>query len=137
MATIAGTITSMSLVHKSFSGSGTTTRDRMETWLVLANFAAYTGSTDDASLAAVGAAISATARDGKTRTLIGAVPCMAGADANNQAVTFNGTSVAALTISTDDLTGELCSLNTVSTEVTSTSGTTYGVGIMVSVAVTG
>jgi len=136
MSTIAGTITSLSLMHKSYSGSGTTTRDAMETWMVLADFAAYTGSSDTASLAAVGAAISAQCRDGKTRTLISAQPAMAGSDANNQAVTFNGTSVAALTISTDDLTGELCTLNTVSTEVTATSGTTSGVGTAVCVAVT-
>lgn len=136
MSTIAGTIRSISLVHKSFQGSGTTTRDRIEVWLVTADFAAYTGSSDDATIAAVGAAISARVRDGATRTLLWGAPALCGADANNQAVEFCGTSVAALTISTDDFTGELCTVNTVSTEVTSTSGTTYGVGIMVGVAVT-
>jgi hypothetical protein len=136
MSTIAGTIRGITLVNKAFTGAGTTTRDRTEVYLVTADFAAYTGSSDDASLAAVGAAISARVRDGRTRTLAWAGPCNAGADANNQAVNFCGTSVAALTISTDDLTGELCSVNTVSTEVTSTSGVTAGVGIMVAVFVT-
>jgi hypothetical protein len=136
MSTIAGTIRSASLQSKAMEGAGTTTRDRMEVWLVTADFAAYTGSTDDASLAAVGAAISARARDGATRTLLWGAPAFCGADANNQAVNFCGTSVAALTISTDDFTGELCTVNTVSTEVTATSGVTYGVGILVGVAVT-
>jgi len=136
MATIAGTIRSINLKCKADQGAGTTTRDRLEVWEVSADFAAYTGSTDDASLAAVGAAISARARDGATRTLLWGAPSACGADANNQAVNFCGTSVAALTISTDDLTGELCTVNTVSTEVTATSGVTYGCKILVGVPVT-
>lgn len=136
MATIAGTIRGINLKSKAFQGSGTTVRDGLEIWEVTADFAAYTGSADTASLAAVGAAITARVRDGKTRTLAWGVPAYCGADANNQAVNFCGTSVAALTISTDDLTGELCDINTVSTELTATSGTTYGVGLMVGVFVT-
>src|SRR5260221_1310248 len=101
----------------------------MEVWEVEIDFAAYTGSTADASVAAVGAAITARARDGATRTLLWGATSKTGADANNQAVAFCGTAVAALTISTDDFTGELCTLNTVSTEVTSTSGTTKSVTI--------
>jgi len=136
MATINGTIRGINLVNKAFSGSGTTTRDKTEVYLVTCDFGAYTGSSDDATLPAVGAAITARVRDGRTRTLAWAGPAMCGADANNQAVNFCGTSVAALTISTDDLTGELCTVNTVSTEVTATSGTTVGIGIMVAVFVT-
>lgn len=136
MATIAGTIRSCSLQSKAMEGAGTSTRDRMEVWLVTADFAAYTGASDDASLTGVGAAISARARDGATRTILWGAPAYCGADANNQAVNFCGTAAAALTVSTDDLTGELCTVNTVSTEVTSTSGVTYGVGILVGVAVT-
>lgn len=136
MATITGTIRGISLVNRSWSGSGTTTRDLTEVWLVTADFAAYTGSSDDAALATVSASITARARDGRTRTLFWAGPCVAGADANNQAVNFCGASVAALTISSDSLTGELCTVNTISTEVTATSGTTAGVGILVAVTVT-
>lgn len=136
MPTINGTIRGLTLVNKAFSGSGTTTRDKTEVWMLTADFAAYTGAADDAALLLVSAEISARARDGRTRTLFWAGPCMAGADANNQAVNFCGTSVAALTISSDSLTGELCSVNTISTEVTSTSGVTSGVGIMVGVYVT-
>ncbi len=136
MATITGTIRGCTLVNKAFSGSGTTTRDKTEVWMLTADFAAYTGSTDDAALALVSAEINARVRDGRTRTLFWAGPCMAGADANNQAVNFCGASVAALTIASDSLTGELCTVNTISTEVTSTSGVTQGVGIMVGVYVT-
>lgn len=136
MSTIAGTIRSVNLKSKANQGAGTTTRDKLEVWEVTADFAAYTGSSDDASILAVGAAINARARDGATRTILWGAPAYCGADANNQAVNFCGTAVAALTVSTDDLTGELCTVNTVSTEVTATSGTTFGVGILVGVAVT-
>jgi hypothetical protein len=136
MATIHGTIRGCNLVSKAMQGAGTTTRDHLEVWLVTADFAAYTGSTDDADLLVVSATISGRVRDGKTRTLLWGAPAMCGADANNQAVNLCGTSVAALTISTDTLSGELCTVDTVSTEVTATSGTTYGVGILVGVSVT-
>lgn len=136
MATIAGTIRTVNLLHRAEKGAGTSTRDMTEVWEVSADFAAYTGSADTASLAAVGAAISARVRDGRTRTLKWGAPMYSGADANNQAVDFCGTSVAALTISTDDFTGELCDVNTVSTELTATSGVTKGVGIAVGVIVT-
>lgn len=136
MSLIAGTIRGINLKHKSYQGAGTTTRDFMEVWEVTADFGAYTGSTDTATLVAVGAAISARARDGRTRTLAWGGPAMAGGDANNQAVLFGGTAVAALTISSDDFTGQLNALNTVATEITTTSGTTYGVGISVCVFVT-
>jgi len=136
MATISGTIRGVSNVSKAFAGAGTTTRDRTEVWLVTADFGAYTGAADTAAISAVSAAISARAADGRTRTLLWGAPAHCGADANNQAVNFCGASVAALTISSDDFTGELCDVNTVSTEVTATSGITRGVGIMVGVAVT-
>ena len=135
MATISGTIQSANLLHKSTSGAGTTTRDRMELWMLTVDFAAYTGSADTAALAGVGAAISANIRDAQPRTPLWPATAKAGADANNQAVTFTGTSVAALAVSGDDLAGELSDLHSVSTEVTSTSGTTYGVGVCVCVAV--
>lgn len=136
MATITGTLRGCDLISKDFQGGGTTTRSMTEVWLVTADFAAYTGSSDDAALALVSATISGRARDGRTRTLFWAGPAIAGTDANNQAVNFCGASVAALTISTDSLTGELCTVNTISTEVTATSGATLGVGILVGVYVT-
>jgi hypothetical protein len=137
MTAQAGTIRSATLVSKAFNGAGTTTVDRTEVWLVTCDFHAYTGSTDTATLAAVGAAISSRVRDGATRTLAWGAPAFAGAEVTtNQAVLFGGTAVAALTISTDDFTGQLNAINTVATEITSTAGTTFGVGIMVGVFVT-
>ncbi len=136
MSTITGTLKSASLVSKANQGAGTTTRDKLEVWELTYDFAAYTGSTDDATVTGVPAAINAKARDGKTRTLLWGAPAFCGADTANQPVNFCGASVAALTISTNDFTGELCSVNTVSTEVTSTTGVTSSVGIMVGVAVT-
>jgi hypothetical protein len=137
MSTVAGTIRSISLMSKAMEGAGTTTRDRNEVWLVTADFGAYTGSSDTATIATVGAAITATARDGRTRTLMWGAPAFCGAEVTtNQPVNFGGTSVAALTISTDDFTGQLNAVNTVATEITSTAGTTFGVGIMVGVMVT-
>lgn len=136
MTTINGTIRGLTNVSKDYQGGGTSTRSLQEVWLVTSDFAAYTGSGDDAQIQNVSAAISSTARDGRTRTLLWGAPAIAGTDANNQAVNFCGASVAALTISSDNFTGELCAINAVSTEVTSTSGVTYGVGIMVGVAVT-
>jgi hypothetical protein len=136
MATIHGTIKGVDLVSKAMQGAGTTVRDQLEVWLVTMDFAAYTGASDDADVLLVSATISGRARDGRTRTLLWGAPAFCGADANNQAVNLCGTAVAALTISSDTLAGELCSVNTVSTEVTATSGTTFGVGILVGVAVT-
>lgn len=137
MSVVAGTIRSASLKSKAFEGAGTTTRDKTEVWEVTADFGAYTGSTDTASLLAVGAAISARARDGATRTILWGAPAYCGAEVTtNQPVLFGGTAVAALTVSTDDLTGQLNTINTVATEITSTAATTFGCGILVCVAVT-
>lgn len=136
MATITGTIRGINLLSRAEKGAGTTVRDMTEVWEVSADFGAYTGSSDDAALALVSASISAAARDGRTRVLKWGAPLKSGADANNQAVDFCGGSVAALTISSDSLTGELCSVNTISTEVTATSGVTKGVVIAVGVSVT-
>jgi hypothetical protein len=136
MATIHGTIRGITLLSRANQGAGTTTRDHLEVWLVTADFGAYTGSTDDADILLVSATISARVRDGRTRTLLWGAPAMCGADANNQAVNLCGTAIAALAISTDTLAGELCTVDTVSTEVTATSGTTFGVGILVGVSCT-
>lgn len=132
MANIDGTIRGVSLYSKAFSQTGTVSvRDRREVYMVTADFAAYTGSTDVARILGVGAAISDHCHDGKTRTVRFGVPAFAGGDSNNQSVFFTGTSVEAATVSTDDLTGQLSSAD--GTEVTSTSNTTFGVGVLVGV----
>ena len=134
MANIDGTIRGVKLESRAFSSVGTvTTRDRREVYLVTADFAAYTGSTDVARILAIGAGISAHVNDGKTRTVRWAAPALAGGDANNQAVFFTGTSVIAATVSSDDITGQLSAAD--GTEVTSTSGVTKGVAVYVGVDV--
>lgn len=102
MAVIAGTIRGLQCISRSFSGVGS-----REAWFITVDFGAYTGAADTASLSAVGAAIDATARDGKASTLRGGTCVLAGADTNKQAVYFTGTAVQALTVSGDNLTGQL------------------------------
>lgn len=100
MSVIAGTITGVSeLRAKEHPGR--------KAYLLTVDFAAYTGSSDTASISAVGATILAHTRNGKTVTLRGAVPIAPGYDTNAQAVYFTGTAVAAATVSSDALTGQL------------------------------
>lgn len=133
MATIAGTIRGIANVSKAFAGAAVSAsvRDTREVWLITVDFAAYTGASDDAAINAVGAAIDATARDGRTRTLRWGAPAFAGSDANNQAVFATGAAVQALTVSSDNLTGNLSVQ--AGTEVSTTSGTTKSVGVLVGV----
>lgn len=98
-----GTITGATLLHKSSFGS----IDARETWLVSVSFPAYTASSDTAIVNNVGAALSARARDSKTRTLVAAHTGQAGIDTNGTAVVFAAASSAPLTCSTDDISGEL------------------------------
>lgn len=121
MATQTGTITGVSLLRASGA---------RKTYVVTADFPAYTGASDDAKLAAVGAAIAAKTRNGKTNTLRGAICIAAGFDTAAQAVFFEGAAVAALTVSTDDLTGNLTTLADV--ELTSS---TASVGVELAVVV--
>jgi hypothetical protein len=136
MATINGIIRSCNLLRRAEKGAGTSVRDQTEVWEISADFAPYTGAADDAAILLVTSEVNARARDGKTRTLKWAAPLFAGADANNQAVDLCGASIAALAVSGETISGELCSVNTVSTEVTATSGVTKGVGVAVCFAVT-
>jgi uncharacterized phage protein gp47/JayE len=100
MAVINGTITGVSeLRAKSHPGR--------KAYLITAEFAAYTGAADTATVTGVGAAVLAHTRNGKTVTLRGSVPIAPGYDTNSQAVYFTGTSVQAGTVSSDDLTGQL------------------------------
>lgn len=123
MATISATIKGVTNVSKSFQMFGS-----REAWLLTCDFGAYTGASDTASIASVGATIDARARDGKTSTLRGAIPAFAGADTAAQAVYATGASVQALTVSSDDLTGNLS--NAAGTELTSATASS-GVGVIV------
>ncbi len=122
MATINGTITGATLLRANGA---------FKTYLVTANFPAYTGAADTATVTGLGAAILAKTRNGKTTTLK-AVQCIgAGKDAASTDVFFTGTSVWAGTISSDDATGHLAVA--AGTEISSTSGTTTGVELAVTV----
>jgi hypothetical protein len=105
MSLSAGTITGVSeLRAKEHPGR--------KAYLLTVDFtSAYTGSTDTASIAAVGATILAHTRNGKTVTLQGCVPIAPGYDTNAQAVYFTGTSVQAGTVSSDALTGQLSNID--------------------------
>ncbi len=128
MSVISGTIRGCSLVSDTFSGKG-----NRQVWLLTADFAAYSASGDSAALAGVGAAISAKARDSRSRTLRWAAPAFAGIDASGTAVyacgTTGGTQMA-LEVSTDALAGTLC--DSAGTEI-NTAGVTQGVGLLVGV----
>lgn len=124
MATINGTITGVSLLRA---------KDAYKTYLVTCSFPAYTGSADTATVTGLGAAILAKNRNGKTHTLK-AVQCIGpgkDAAATPLDVFFTGTSVWAGTISSDDATGHLAVA--AGTEITSTTGTTVGVELAVTV----
>lgn len=111
MATITGTLTGMTLIHANGA---------RKTYHVTADFAAYTGSSDDGTLTGVGAFIKGRNRNGKTHTLRGATCIGAGWDTANQAV-YTGT----CTVSTDALTFNLAVA--AGTEITATTGLTRGV----------
>ncbi len=121
MATINGSIKGVTQLA-SMSNTG------RKAYLVTADFAAYTGAADTATVTGVGAAILAHTRNGKTVTLRGSLPAIGGLDTNSQLVYFTGTSVQAGTVSSDDLTGQLSILD--GTEIT-TSTACKGVGLVV------
>lgn len=127
MSVINGTITGVTLLN---ANAG------FKTYLVTCDFAAYLGSGDTATVTGLGAAIKAKNRNGKTHTLK-AVQCIgAGKDAAAAPldVYFTGASVWAATISSDDATGHLAVV--AGTEITSTTGTSKGVQLAVTVVET-
>lgn len=124
MAVGNGTITGATLLRANGA---------LKTYLVTCNFGAYTGAADTATVTGLGAAILAKTRNGKTTTLK-SVQCIgAGKDGATTPldVFFTGTSVWAATISSDDATGHLAVA--AGTEITSTTGTTVGVELAVTV----
>lgn len=126
MSAIAGTITGVSQILKGNSGWGGTSTPSRETWLLTLSFAAYTGSSDTASVAAVIATINAHARDGKTRTFIAALPAGAGVDGASQAVYLCGPAAQVIaSLSSDAAAGNLA--DKAATELTATTGVTTGV----------
>lgn len=98
MATIHGSITGVSLLNANGA---------RKAYLVSVNFGTYTASSDDADVASVGAAIASHTRNGKTNTLRSAVCIGAGKTSAGADVYMSGSSVQALTVSSDTLTGNL------------------------------
>lgn len=96
MATITGVKGGISIVRRP-----TGPYDTRGVYLVPANFGAYVGANDDATITGVGAAITASIRDGKTRTLRSAVCVGAGYDGTRSVYT------GACTVSSDALTFNL------------------------------
>ena len=102
MAVIAGTIRGLTCISRVFTGFGS-----REAWLITADYAAYSGAADTASLVGIGAAIDATCRDGKASTLRAGSCAFPGADTAKQLAFLTGTAVQALTVSGDNFTGQL------------------------------
>ena len=123
MATINGTIKGVSLVQGNVNGVGA-----RKAYLLSCDFAAYTGSGDTATITGVGAAIASATKNGKTNTLRGGICVGPGADTAAQAVYCGGASVQALTVSSDDLTGNLTVA--AGTEITATTACS-GVQVLV------
>lgn len=121
MAVINGTIRGVT----NWAAPGLTGR---KAYLVTADFAAYSGAADTATITGVGAAILAHTRNGRTVTLRGSLPAVAGLDTNSQLIYFTGTAVQAGTVSSDDLTGQLSAADL--TEIASSTAC-KGVGVVV------
>lgn len=105
MTVQTGTIRGCTNVSSTFGGSG-----NREVWLLTVDFPAYSASGDSTTITGVGAAISARARDQKSRTLRWAAPAFAGIDASGvatYAVGTTGASQLAMEVSTDALNGVL------------------------------
>lgn len=135
MATQNGTILGVTLLSGDPAGSTSTVTGKTYTrkaYLLTCSFPAYTGSTDTATITGVGTAIATSTRNGAAVNLIAVVPALAGLDANAQGVHATGAASPAMTISnattTGDAAGQLSDAS--GAELTATSGTTIGVGVI-------
>lgn len=126
MGVIAPTMTGCTLLHGNSRGQG-----GLKTYLCTFSVPAYTSS-DTITISDVGATIATRTGNGKTNTLYCAMPVEPGIDTNGQACYLNGASVAAMTISSDTLTGELCD-STIGNILTSS---TAAQGCMLAITVT-
>jgi hypothetical protein len=97
MAARAGTISSITFPERVYTGIGT-----IQKAIVGFNIPVYAASSDEVTVAGVGAAIKSWSGSGKTCTLLSASFWDAGKDATGTALyPSDGTVVGALTISTD------------------------------------
>lgn len=135
MGTINGTITGVTLVSGNPAGPVATvssTKYNRKSYLCTVDFPAYTGSTDTMTITGIITAINAATRNGRALTLRAVIPAYAGLDANAQAVFAVGSASQIPTLSNTTTTGDAAGNlgDAAATEVTSTSGTTSGVGII-------
>jgi hypothetical protein len=119
MTARAGTISSITFPERNFSGVGA-----VQKAIVGFNIPAYAASSDEVTVAGVGAAIKSWSGNGKTCTLLSASFWDAGKDATGTALyPSDGTVVGALTISTDAVVTNVKAAD-LSTEATCDSGGT-------------
>lgn len=126
MAAQDATMTGCSLLHGNSRGDG-----NLKTYLCTFTVPAYTTSADTITMTSVGANIASHVKNGKTNTLKGAICVEPGFDTNAQEVYLTGTSVWAMTVSSDTLTGHLAV--EAGTEVASDA--TASAGIMLAITV--
>jgi hypothetical protein len=128
MTAISGSITGVSLLAAPNRGIGA-----LKAYEVTVDLGVYAGGADTLEIPLVGATIDAATKNGKTSTLNSAVPIGPGYNTTGGAVYMNGASVAAMAISTDSLTGELCD-STIGNEVDSTASTGHRLCVTVTEA---
>ena len=122
MATASGTITGVSLLRA---------KESLKTYLVTVDFAgSYTGASDTAEVANLGATIASHVRNGKSCTLK-SVQCIGAGKSGSTEAFFTGTAAWAATISSDAATGQLSVA--ACTEHSSLSEKTVGVELAVTV----
>ena len=135
MTTQNGTITGVTLLSANPAGTtalDSTTVCQRRSFLVMANFPAYTGSTDFATITGILTAVGASERNGKTLVLRAVVPAIAGIDSNTQGVHFTGSTAQASGLANTTTTGDAVGIlaNAAASNLASTSGTTAGVGVI-------
>lgn len=127
MAAQNGTINGITAIYGNFEGVGT-----RKAYMLSVSFPAYTGASDTCTINGVGAAIATSTKNGKGNppTLKGGLCLGPGIDTNSQAVYATGASVEAMTVSGDNLTGNLS--DSTGTELTSATAS-QGVLVLVTV----
>jgi hypothetical protein len=136
-----GTISGVTLLAASVDGQVntiSTAKYARKAYAVYANFPAYTGSSDTATITGILTAINAATRNGKALTLIGTLPLSMGTDTAGVTAHFTGTAVSAGTLSNTTTTGDVAGQlsDAALTEIATTTAVS-GVGIICVVDETG
>lgn len=133
MTTQAATVDAVHLVSEAPNGVGDSTYGVRRVYLFSCSFPAYTGSSDNAKISGVAAAlVTAGMRDGRTITWeANAVQALCAAPGQDAAASPQSVYAGTFAVSSADLTFNLT--DATGTELTSTTGTTSGVQIYVAV----